>query len=304
MKVSVIIPVYNSEKYLCECLDSILSQDSNDFEIICIDDGSSDTSLDILESYKNRFNNMKIVVQSHLGLSAARNKGINCSNGEYIYFVDSDDIVIDGYIKKAYEACKKYELDVFLFSFENFCDDYETSLKYKDRINKAKRIFNSKKVFTGLEMMEQLISRDEYYNMVWIQMVNRRFLIANSIFFYEGIIFEDILYTFKLLMKSNRVFCSKEIGYRKRIHNNSICGKPENIDNVESLWVTLKELIVICRGLQYETKTKEFVVLNIIKKVKRQLALHFSRLTESDKYLFLKRCGKYDRILFEVFCSD
>lgn len=95
MFLSFIVPVYNTEKYLTECLDSLLDQDipKEDYEIICINDGSTDGSLEILRSYKNAQPNIRIVDQKNAGLSAARNAGLSIAHGEYIWFVDSDDLI-------------------------------------------------------------------------------------------------------------------------------------------------------------------------------------------------------------------
>ncbi|MDR2505545.1 MAG: glycosyltransferase [Oscillospiraceae bacterium] len=97
-RVSVIIPVYNTEKYLRKCLDSIIDQSFDDYEIICVDDGATDGSSDILAEYKARTPNMLVIRQENQGLSGARNTGIEAARGEYICFIDSDDFVKRGYI--------------------------------------------------------------------------------------------------------------------------------------------------------------------------------------------------------------
>ena len=100
MKVSVIIPVYNAEKYLAECLDSIVCQTLSDIEIICVNDGSSDNSLSLLEAYSRKDNRFKIINQENSGPGVARNTGINVASGEYIFFVDSDDTIFPETLEK------------------------------------------------------------------------------------------------------------------------------------------------------------------------------------------------------------
>ena len=90
-KVSIIVPVYNIEKYLAKCLDSLINQTLEDIEIICVNDGSTDNSAEILNEYAQKDCRIKIINQDNAGLSAARNTGINAANGEYIGYVDSDD---------------------------------------------------------------------------------------------------------------------------------------------------------------------------------------------------------------------
>ena len=173
MELSIIIPVYNSSKFLRECLDSILKQDSYEYEIICVDDGSEDNSLDILHEYEKLFYNYKIIKQEHRGLAAARNNGIKVSCGEYIYFVDSDDIVGDNFINNALMRAKNEKLDVLMFSFENFATDNVTYRKYEERILKIKRTEAPDIILSGIKMMKYLFERNEYYPMVWIQIAKR-----------------------------------------------------------------------------------------------------------------------------------
>lgn len=283
MKVSIIIPVYNSEKYLAECLESILKQDSAEYEIICVNDGSEDLSLDIMKEYKKRFNNMTIINHMHKGLSAARNMGLQIATGEYIYFVDSDDIVKEGYIKRAYDLCIANNLDMLLFSFENFCDDTLLREKYKKQINKEKRVMSFEQVIDGPTMIYELLKNNEYYNMVWIQMTKRQFLQKININFKEGIVFEDVVYTYKLLLECKRVICIDEIGYIKRIHSESICGKNESIYNVISMWDNYKNVKMLNLMLDKGNKRNVFISEKMQERVTEQFLLHFQRLNTNQK---------------------
>ena len=105
-KVSVIVPVYNVEDYLCECLDSLITQTLSDIEIICINDGSTDNSLEILTNYSKRDSRIKIITQENKGLSSARNRGFEFINGKYTYFIDSDDILKSDALEKLYNLAE------------------------------------------------------------------------------------------------------------------------------------------------------------------------------------------------------
>lgn len=108
MKISIIVPVYNVEQYLAECLESLVSQDMSDYEIICIEDCSEDNSMSILKEYAQKYSNIKIIRHTtNKGLSAARNSGIKAARGEYLQFVDSDDMLVKGACKKLYNNAKK-----------------------------------------------------------------------------------------------------------------------------------------------------------------------------------------------------
>lgn len=300
LDISIVIPIYNANKYLRACLESIVTQDSERYEVICIDDGSEDNSLEILNEYRNRFCNFKVIQQEHRGLSVARNQGIKVARGEYIYFVDSDDVVCDGFIEKALTQAKRDEVDVLLFSFENFADDVSTTEKYKDRIMRKKRTQDINLVLSGIEMMKCLLEVNEYYPTVWIQLTKRKLLVENFLLFYKGIVFEDVLYSFRLLYHAKRVRSILDIGYKKRIHEESICGKPENLHNVNSLWKNYKKLFVLCEQFSSDDDNYEYVAKTMISKSINQLLLHYERLGNSDKEIFIRGLSSWDRIRFEL----
>lgn len=135
VKFSVIIPVYNSEKYLKECLDSLVNQTFKDFEIICINDGSTDNSKKLLEEYANKDDRINVYSQENQGVGAARNYGMTLAKGKYINFLDSDDILSANALKSAYEFLEKHaEIDVvsipiFFFNEKNHSLNYKFNLK-------------------------------------------------------------------------------------------------------------------------------------------------------------------------------
>ena len=116
-KVSVIIPVYNTEKYLKSCLDSVINQTLSDIEIICINDGSTDNSLDILEEYANKDDRIKIINQKNQGVSEARNNGIKLAKSDYFILLDSDDSIENTICEKSYNAIVKNNADINIIGF-------------------------------------------------------------------------------------------------------------------------------------------------------------------------------------------
>ena len=113
--VSVIIPVYNVEKYLEEALESVINQTLKDIEIIIINDGSTDRSLEIAKGYALKDKRIKIIDQKNQGLSVARNRGIENAKGKYIYFMDSDDYIALETLEVCYKKCEEYELEMIYF---------------------------------------------------------------------------------------------------------------------------------------------------------------------------------------------
>ena len=127
VKISIIIPVYNVEKYLHECLDSIINQTFKDLEIICVDDGSTDKSSEILEEYEQKDKRFTVISQPNKGVSAARNRGMQQAKGKYIMFVDSDDWLAHNACEQAYKAATGNDCDMLLFSHNKFTDQTCTS---------------------------------------------------------------------------------------------------------------------------------------------------------------------------------
>ena len=126
-KVSICVPVYNMEKYLKECLDSLVNQSLKEIEIICVNDESKDSSLDILNEYAKRYPNIKIVSQKNTGLGGARNTALRNANGEYIGFVDADDFVESDMYEKLYNAAKTEKADIAMCNLKFYPMDVKTS---------------------------------------------------------------------------------------------------------------------------------------------------------------------------------
>lgn len=123
IKISIIVPVYNVEKYIIKCLESVKRQSFDNFECLIIDDGSKDNSIELAEKYVKDDNRFKIYHKENGGLSDARNYGINLSKGEYLFFLDSDDYIADTLLADAYQMAKKYDSDIVCFDMMYVYED-------------------------------------------------------------------------------------------------------------------------------------------------------------------------------------
>jgi glycosyltransferase involved in cell wall biosynthesis len=218
VEISVIIPVYNVEKYLNECLDSIVNQTFEDIEIICINDGSTDGSLDILNEYENLDSRVKVITQENRGVSAARNKGLELACGSYIYFIDSDDYLeLDG-LEKLYELSEEKNLDLLLFKLIRFDD--RTGEKDFDYSNMPFLLDIGKETFTYHDFEEDLFRVD----ITTYTKLFKRALIADRRF-AEGLIFEDNILYFDYIFDAERIHFHDECLYYKRIREDSIISK-------------------------------------------------------------------------------
>lgn len=195
-KVSIIVPVYNVEKYLEECLDSLIGQTLQDIEIILIDDGSKDTSGSICDKYSEKDNRIKVIHQQNCGQSAARNVGLNIAEGEYILFVDSDDYIQLDACEMLYKEAKRHNSDIVNGDILNESDKI---------INSDFRSLNCDyKAVSISEFLKEKINTETYDIVPWIYFVRREFLINSNIRFLEGCFYEDQLWTLQLLSLSGK----------------------------------------------------------------------------------------------------
>lgn len=216
VKVSVVIPVYNVEDYLEECLDSIINQTLDDIEIICINDGSTDSSLNILEKYANLDGRIIIHSQENSGLSASRNRGIDLSNGDYIYFIDSDDTLELNALSELYEFSNSNNLDLLIFKVINFYDGSGKKFTSKYYEMSFMKKFN-KKIFDYNDIGEKAFKMS-------VSAPGKLYKkdLLDSIRFEEGLIFEDNLFFAEVMIKAKRVSFLNKHYYNRRIRENSI----------------------------------------------------------------------------------
>lgn len=136
MFLSFVVPVYNSMEYLPECLDSLMDQDisQDEYEIICVNDGSTDESINVLRKYQRQYRNIVVIDQENCGVSTARNNGLKIAQGEYIWFIDSDDFILRNILSELQEVAEDIRADrieVGAYRFENSLSE-EEQIKYKD----------------------------------------------------------------------------------------------------------------------------------------------------------------------------
>ncbi len=228
-KVSFIIPVYNTEKYLRECLDSVVNQTLRDIEIICVDDGSSDGSPCILEEYRAKDSRVVVIKQANSGLSSARNRGMHRAHGEYISFVDSDDYLELNALERASKIAKDRNLDIIQFDRERFFDSEKLA---KNSHVQLKHITESTEVMSGVQYLKTSKDQGTYFVTVWSALWRRAFLEEHHISFKEGIIHEDHLFSFQAYMAADRVMRIPDKFYHRRVREDSIMTRPKTAQNV------------------------------------------------------------------------
>ena len=251
VKVSVIVPIYNSEKYLTQCLDSIINQTLKDIEIICINDGSTDKSLSILKKYSSIDNRIKIISTENKGAGAARNLGLELATGKYIAFVDADDWIAEETYEILYSKLNSSNLDLIIFQMINYIESsgnlVETKL-YNHECFKNHRI-TEKSIFNHEDTKEYLF---EIPVCPVSKLYNKDFLDKHDIRFPEGHLFEDNAFFYNAYFKTKKCgFISKHLYYRRR-HDDSVTQKLD-MKKLDIVKATNEILNVFMNNNTYET---------------------------------------------------
>lgn len=264
-KLSIIVPVYNVEKYLPKCLESLIKQTLKDIEIICINDGSMDNSLAILKEFASKDSRIKIIDNQHQGVAKTRNTGIEQSTGEYIGFVDSDDYIDIDFFEKLYNSATKSNSDIAIASI----------LKHKNFFN----IYNAKytKEETAITIQDKIKlceDKKHFFFYAWNKIYHSGFIKENNIKFSEGQIYEDVMFAIKALYYSNKIISVYGTKYHYIEHENSLTKyKDKTGEKEHDLIKAYSELQEFCNSknieiperLNYYTKENFGFILNLYK---------------------------------------
>lgn len=240
-KISIIIPAYNVEKYLPECLDSILKQSITDYEILIIDDGSTDCTKEIAKRYQQEHKeSIWIYEQNNMGPSGARNRGLEEAAGEYILYIDSDDFIETDMLEQLIKKTEKYDLDVLLFACRKIIMQGEKVVGQEhwgyEQIDTSGR--------PGIKVMAELLPDAKLYDVVWLQFVKKNVIDENNIRFYPGIIHEDHLYTFTVLLNSKKCgYISDELYYYRIRAHSIMTTEGRDMERFVGWAITLRELV-------------------------------------------------------------
>ena len=260
VSISVVIPVYNCEAYLKECLDSVLQQTEKNIEIICVNDGSTDGSMSILQEYSKNDERIRIIDKTNGGLSSARNAGIDMAKGEYIYYIDADDTIRDDALKICQETCTRECLDVLFFDAETKYEsdeDRNANPEYEGYYTRKKQYLS---VMSGAELFSEMIQADEYRTSACIQFARRSFLRENNIRFVEGILYEDNIYSLSMLLRAKRVMHIPERLYHRYVHKNSIMTSVKDVSRLYHSFLVFKNILDDLEGLGYMPEIRDSII--------------------------------------------
>ena len=289
-KVSIIIPVYNVEKYLRQCLDSVVNQTFKDFECICINDGSTDNSYNILKEYVQKDNRFTVInLPENKGQGNARNRGLKIAKGKYIIFIDSDDWVKENHIEQLYNNIEKNNTDVVIaeiIKYDNAANSFITNKNYCYYNKTIKSIADKKKLVLSAPMLltQSLI-------------INKNFIINNNLFFSNQKIGEDFLFFIKIIAcNSSFIYIKSPIYYYRINREGSLMTnfyENKNLDYITLFNFFDKIIDIFKQQNVFELYKKELYVY---------LFLYFSREV-TDKQLTIKEyfkvVGLYKKFFYQ-----
>ena len=241
VKVSVILPIYNVAPYLAAAFDSILNQTLQEIEVIAVNDGSTDNSEEIIKRYQQKDARIIFFSQENKGQSAARNLALRHATGKYIYMMDSDDILSrPDALQMCYNYAEKHQADFIFFEREWFSDKgpiATTGVHSTQYVEEGNR-------YEGESLLNHMLDTRSYNSVVWLLLINHEHLNRIGLTFREGIIHEDELFTTKLMLQSNSIYCLKHILVKHRLHSLSTMGKHISRRNMDCYLTVADELLL------------------------------------------------------------
>ena len=271
LKLSYILPCYNVERYIADCLDSIYAQDlpEEDFEVICVDDCSTDGTCVLIERQQTVHSNLHLIRhQKNSRSGIARNTGIDNANGEYLCFVDADDILPAGTMTKLFSVASENKLDLLF---------YNDVIDNNGELTDESVMLPDSEVQTGNAFVENVLKGNiGKIGAPWAKLFNRQFLLQNKIRFSSLAISQDSPFVWEAVICAERVRSTNEVGYVYRVNDESVTGKkmkPEFIYVTSFLYTTV--LVNLC------DKNKEVASKTMLLKIRNEIKSELSRFYSS-----------------------
>lgn len=283
--ISIVVPIYNVELYLNECLDSILSQTFTDFEVIMVNDGTKDKSAEIAATYASKDTRFKLFSKANGGLSSARNFGLLKTKGRYVYFLDSDDFIRKDALEILNGVVQESLPDVVFFSGQIFrhpkVDDVVKILQRNPVLNPI----------SGMLYLERMYSKAQIFPQPPLYISRRELLLESNLQFSEGYIHEDEEFTMKLCLRAKAVVAISDVLFFYRIRNDSITQTNYKLINVSSYLFVAQSLLnesldpIVSSGAQLVLQKRASALFRDSLRISKQL--------NTDKALSKQLCANF-----------
>lgn len=250
--ISVIVPVYNVESYLRECVESVLGQSYPHFELLLVDDGSTDRSGEICDEYAAKDNRVKVIHQKNGGQAAARNAGLALVAGDYVYFLDSDDWIEADALELLLRTAEETAADLVFFDAISFDDDTGKESERQSYLRK-----NDYPAGPGREVFAALQEKKEFSMAVPLTFLRREYLTRNRLAYVPGITMEDVLFSFQLFCLAEKAAQLRKALYHRRYRAGSVTKSARTVKHFKSGCVLLRELCAFVKSAGLEGRPSE-----------------------------------------------
>lgn len=278
-KVSVLVPVYNVEKYLSECLDSLVAQTLEDIEVICINDGSTDSSRSILEDYSSKHSNFRVLDQQNAGYGVAMNRGLKAATGEYIGIVESDDFASPEMFERLYSVASENKCDIVRSNRFNHANNESTlcaMLRGLSYGNVFSPVMDDQRIFVPAPA-------------IWANLYKREFLEKNGICFLEtpGASFQDTGFVYKAMIAADRVLLIEDAFLHYRVDN-----EQSSVKSADKVFCIVDEFQSIDKFLKSFPEKRAAFAGNYCALRYQAYQWNYNRLKDEQRRLFMKKFSK------------
>lgn len=289
MQFSIILPIYNVEAYLLECVNSILNQTYKDYELILVDDGSKDKSPDICDELEREHECIKVIHKKNGGLSDARNAGTKEAIGKYIIYIDSDDFVLDREFLSKIAKKAQTGVDLIFYKYQKYFDESQ-------KLEECKFSYSSAmKKNTYASKINALVKADAFYGMAWIKAIKKSVLLKNNIEFEVGLLGEDMEWNYHIIFSASSIEFIDEsmIAYRQREGSITSTHKLKNLTDFIYILEKWSERITS----KVENEDLKIALYGSLAKYYSNLLVVYARISDTKKKDYVKRIKKLDWIL-------
>lgn len=300
--LSIIVPVYNVEDYLSECLDSIVETKlpKNSIEIICVNDGSTDKSMEILNRYSTKYYFISVITQDNGGLAAARNTGLKYASGKYVHFLDSDDCMQSGCYKLLIEKLEKYQLDMLFFNAHSFYENESLEAKYTWYKTGYQKNQEDSVISSGADYFCKCHTKGNLVVQACMYITKKSLIDNNHLRFPNGIIYEDNLFTITAMSKAQKVMHINDEFYLRRVREGSLSITKIKFGHAFGYFYTYQALLNYAQSTNLQDKLKNYLIQKSYM-FRNMSADKYAQIDfESDKYYYLG----FDNDLSLAFYND
>ena len=292
--ISIIVPIYNVEAYLRECVESVQNQTYRDLEIILVDDGSPDACGDICDEYAARDSRVTVIHKENGGLSDARNAGLSIAQGKYVYFLDSDDYIKNDTIEKLVVCAEGEDADIVFFDSETLYENHEDS-DYRECFIRN-NVYQTDK---GINVLEAQFQNNEYFSPVPFLLIRKKFLEQQSLCFVKNMMHEDELFTLIAFVRAERVAQLKGAYYVRRLRANSIMSGKTSIKSIDGVLQCIDGFLN--EGARYTNDSKEWkIIVHYTEEMVNRFISKYSEIDCCDRKCLKPQVKQLKRLMAKV----